>query len=118
GYDTSIGFRGSELSGGQKQRIAIARALLRKPAILLLDEATSALDMESERVVQAALDKAMATAERTSILVAHRLTTVESCDQIVVLQNGQRVEFGSPEALMEAKGAYFALHNADTTAKK
>ncbi|VDL94118.1 unnamed protein product [Schistocephalus solidus] len=118
GYDTQIGFRGSELSGGQKQRIAIARALLRKPAILLLDEATSALDMESERVVQAALDKAMAVGERTSLLVAHRLTTVENCDQIVVLQNGRKVESGSPDALMRAKGAYFALHNADEAVKK
>ncbi|KAL7061425.1 hypothetical protein AAHC03_0895 [Spirometra sp. Aus1] len=113
GYDTSVGFRGSELSGGQKQRIAIARVLLRKPAILLFDEATSALDRESERVVQATLDKTMAAAERTCLMVAHRLTTVEKCHQIVVLQNGIKVESGSPEALMRAEGVYFALHNAN-----
>nr|VZI50749.1 unnamed protein product [Spirometra erinaceieuropaei] len=113
GYDTSVGFRGSELSGGQKQRIAIARALLRKPAILLFDEATSALDRESGRVVQATLDKTMAAAERTCLMVAHRLTTVEKCHQIVVLQNGIKVESGSPEALMRAEGVYFALHNAN-----
>ncbi|EUB64563.1 Multidrug resistance protein [Echinococcus granulosus] len=113
GYETSVGARGSQLSGGQKQRIAIARALIRKPKLLLLDEATSALDNESERIVQAALDEAMAKGGRTSLVVAHRLTTVENCDVIVVLQEGQRVEYGRPAALMQARGVFYTLHNVD-----
>ncbi|KAF8566873.1 hypothetical protein P879_09083 [Paragonimus westermani] len=105
------GQRGSQLSGGQKQRIAIARALLRKPALLLLDEATSALDNESERVVQQALDAAMGS--RTSLVVAHRLSTVQEADLIVVLESGRKIETGPPAALMAAKGAFYALHNAE-----
>ncbi|VDK39426.1 unnamed protein product [Taenia asiatica] len=111
GYDTPVGPRGSRLSGGQKQRIAIARALVRNPRLLVLDEATAALDNESERVVQAALDEAMRRGDRTTLVVAHRLTTVENCDCIVVLENGRCVESGSPAALMEARGAYYSLHN-------
>ncbi|KAL5111333.1 ATP-dependent translocase ABCB1 [Taenia crassiceps] len=113
GYETPVGARGSQLSGGQKQRIAIARALVRKPKLLLLDEATSALDNESERIVQAALDEAMAKGGRTSLVVAHRLTTVENCDVIVVLQEGQRVEYGRPSELMQARGVFYTLHNVD-----
>lgn len=105
------GQSGSRLSGGQKQRIAIARALVRKPKLLLLDEATSALDNESERIVQEALDAA--TGSRTSLVVAHRLTTVEKSDLIVVLEGGRKIEYGPPAALMESKGAFYALHNAD-----
>ncbi len=101
------------MSGGQKQRVAIARAIVRKPRILLLDEATSALDNESERIVQAALDDAMADGSRTSLVVAHRLTTVENCDFIVVLQEGQKVESGPPAALMHARGVFYTLHNVD-----
>ena len=112
-----VGARGSQLSGGQKQRIAIARALIRKPKLLLLDEATSALDNESERIVQAALDEAMAKGERTSLVVAHRLTTVENCDVIVVLQDGQECEIGPPDGLMAAKGIYYTLHNVDAAVK-
>ncbi|KAF8571177.1 hypothetical protein P879_03227 [Paragonimus westermani] len=111
GYQTMAGQRGSQLSGGQKQRIAIARALLRKPALLLLDEATSALDNESERVVQQALDAAMGS--RTSLVVAHRLSTVQEADLIVVLEGGHKIETGPPAALMAAKGAFYALHNAE-----
>ncbi|KAA3682424.1 ATP-binding cassette, subfamily B (MDR/TAP), member 1 [Paragonimus westermani] len=111
GYQTMAGQRGSQLSGGQKQRIAIARALLRKPALLLLDEATSALDNESERVVQQALDAAMGS--RTSLVVAHRLSTVQEADLIVVLESGRKIETGPPAALMAAKGAFYALHNAE-----
>uniref|UniRef100_A0A5K3G0A3 ABC transmembrane type-1 domain-containing protein n=1 Tax=Mesocestoides corti TaxID=53468 RepID=A0A5K3G0A3_MESCO len=118
GYDTQVGLRGSQLSGGQKQRIAIARALIRKPTILLLDEATSALDTESERVVQAALSKAMAKSSRTSMVVAHRLNTVETCDKIVVLKDGFAVESGSPSELMARKGHFHALHNLDGIKKK
>lgn len=111
GYDTPVGSRGSQLSGGQKQRVAIARALIRNPRLLLLDEATAALDNESEQLVQAALDEAMRRGERTTLVVAHRLTTVQNCDLIVVLEEGRDVESGSPAALMRAKGAYYALHN-------
>ncbi|VDL59798.1 unnamed protein product [Hymenolepis diminuta] len=117
GYETPVGARGSQLSGGQKQRIAIARALVRKPALLLLDEATSALDNESERIVQDALDDAMAKGGRTSLVVAHRLTTVENCDVIVVLQEGQECEIGPPESLMALKGIYYQLHNVDAAVK-
>ncbi|KAA0190312.1 ATP binding cassette subfamily B MDR:TAP [Fasciolopsis buskii] len=111
GYETMAGQCGSQLSGGQKQRIAIARALLRKPKLLLLDEATSALDNESERIVQEALDAAMGS--RTSLVVAHRLTTVERSDLIVVLDSGRKIEYGPPAALMEAKGAFYALHSTE-----
>ncbi|KAL7061746.1 hypothetical protein AAHC03_0740 [Spirometra sp. Aus1] len=113
GYETRVGAGGSLLSGGQKQRIAIARALIRKPRLLLLDEATSALDVDSERIVQATLDAAMQEGSRTSLVVAHRLTTVENCNSIVVLANGCKIESGPPHALMQAKGAYYALHNVD-----
>ncbi|KAL5969731.1 ATP-dependent translocase ABCB1 [Taenia solium] len=112
-YETRVGPRGSRLSGGQKQRIAIARALIRDPRLLVLDEATAALDSESERVVQAALDEAMKKGGRTCLVVAHRLTTVEACDLVVVLERGRAVEWGTPNALLEAKGAYYALHNAN-----
>ncbi|KAF5396044.1 hypothetical protein PHET_11144 [Paragonimus heterotremus] len=111
GYRTMAGQRGSQLSGGQKQRIAIARALLRKPTLLLLDEATSALDNESERIVQQALDAAMGS--RTSLVVAHRLSTVQEADLIVVLESGRKIETGPPAALMATKGAFYALHNAE-----
>ena len=88
--------------------------MVRDPPILLLDEATSALDLESERVVQAALDKAVKAKARTSMVVAHRLTTVEACDRIVVLKDGKEVEEGSPSELMAKKGHYYALHNVDS----
>ncbi len=110
-----MGTGGSQLSGGQKQRVAIARALLRKPKLLLLDEATSALDVDSERIVQQTLDEAMQETGggRTSLVVAHQLTTVMNCDEIVVLMGGRQIESGSPQALMHAKGAFYALHNVD-----
>ncbi|CAL8101732.1 unnamed protein product, partial [Calicophoron daubneyi] len=101
GYGTIAGPGGSHLSGGQKQRIAIARALLRKPVLLLLDEATSALDNESERVVQEALDAVVGS--RTSLVIAHRLSTVESADLIVVIDGGRKIEYGPPAALLQAK---------------
>jgi ATP-binding cassette subfamily B (MDR/TAP) protein 1 len=108
GYSTKAGERGVQLSGGQKQRVAIARAVLRNPKILLLDEATSALDVESERVVQQALDKLMQN--RTTIIVAHRLSTIRNADQISVLQDGKIIEQGTHSSLMEnIDGAYFKL---------
>ncbi|KER29540.1 hypothetical protein T265_13344, partial [Opisthorchis viverrini] len=111
GYQTMAGERGSQLSGGQKQRIAIARALVRQPKLLLLDEATSALDTESERIVQSALDEAMGS--RTSVIVAHRLSTVMKSDLIVVLAEGRKIETGPPETLLNLKGAFYALHSAE-----
>ncbi|KAG5451955.1 Multidrug resistance protein 1 [Clonorchis sinensis] len=111
GYQTMAGERGSQLSGGQKQRIAIARALVRQPKLLLLDEATSALDTESERIVQSALDEAMGS--RTSMIVAHRLSTVMKSDLIVVLAEGRKIETGPPETLLNLKGAFYALHSVE-----
>lgn len=108
GYDTNVGERGVQLSGGQKQRIAIARAILKNPKILLLDEATSALDAESERVVQDALDSVMVN--RTTVVVAHRLTTIKNADIIAVVKNGAIAEKGRHEALMKiTDGAYASL---------
>ncbi|CAH8566529.1 unnamed protein product [Schistosoma curassoni] len=110
-YETKVGQRGSKLSGGQKQRIAIARALVRKPVLLVLDEATSALDNESERIVQEALDAAMGS--RTSLVVAHRLSTVVNADLVVVLRDERKIESGPPAALLAKKGAFYALHHME-----
>jgi len=106
-YDTLVGERGIRLSGGQKQRVAIARAILINPKILLLDEATSALDSESEYLVQQALDRVMVG--RTVVVIAHRLSTVRQANQVLVIDNGEMVEKGTHETLLEANGAYAKL---------
>jgi ATP-binding cassette, subfamily B, bacterial MsbA len=105
GYDTLVGERGVKLSGGQRQRVAIARALLKDPRILILDEATSSLDSESEQAVQEALERLMR--ERTTFVIAHRLSTVTGADWIVVLENGGVVEQGTHEALLAQEGGLY-----------
>jgi ATP-binding cassette subfamily B protein len=114
GYDTFLGERGVRLSGGQRQRIAIARAMLKNPPLLLLDEATSALDAESERMVQAALESAMVG--RTTLVIAHRLATVQKADRIVVLDHGGIVEQGTHAALVAQNGVYARLAALQFTA--
>jgi len=111
GYDTTVGERGIKLSGGQRQRIAIARALLRNPRVLILDEATSSLDNESEYAVQQALERLMEG--RTTLVIAHRLTTIERADKIIVLDKGELIEFGTHKELLALGGVYHRLYTRD-----
>ena len=110
GYDTDVGKRGSRLSAGQRQLVAFARAFLADPAVLILDEATSSLDIPSERLVQRALQTILA--DRTAVIIAHRLSTVEIADRVLVLEHGKVLEDGSPRELMAGGGRYAALHQA------
>jgi len=107
GFDTTIGDRGSKLSGGQRQRLTIARAVLKNPPVLLLDEATSALDAESEKLVQNALNKLLTN--RTSIVIAHRFSTIKNADKIVVMKEGNIIEVGNHESLVKKEGEYYKL---------
>lgn len=108
GYDTLVGERGVKLSGGQKQRIAIARVFLKNPPLLILDEATSALDLESEHLIQEALEKL--ASDRTTFIVAHRLSTITHADRIVLIENGEVVEEGAHKQLMQQRGHYYNLY--------
>uniref|UniRef100_H3G8G1 Multidrug resistance protein ABC superfamily n=1 Tax=Phytophthora ramorum TaxID=164328 RepID=H3G8G1_PHYRM len=109
GFQTEVGERGAQLSGGQKQRIAIARAIIKNPAILLLDEATSALDTESERIVQASLDQLLANSHRTTVIIAHRLSTIRNANRIAVHSGGAIVEIGSHDELMKLENGHYRL---------
>jgi subfamily B ATP-binding cassette protein MsbA len=115
-YQTNIGDRGVRLSGGQRQRLCIARALLKNAPILILDEATSALDTESEQMVQKALDNLMV--DRTTFVIAHRLSTVIHADKIIVLENGRIVESGSHKLLLVSNGLYSRLCSQQFGAEK
>jgi ABC-type multidrug transport system fused ATPase/permease subunit len=111
GYDTDVGKRGSRLSAGQRQLITFARAFLADPAVLILDEATSSLDIPSERLVQRALQTVLA--DRTAVIIAHRLSTVQIADRALVVENGQIVEDGPPtELIARTDGRYASLHRA------
>jgi ABC-type multidrug transport system fused ATPase/permease subunit len=111
GYDTDVGKRGDRLSAGQRQLVAFARAFLADPAVLILDEATSSLDVPSERLVQRALGTILS--ERTSVIIAHRLSTVEIADRVLVLEHGTIIEDGTPQELLTREnGRYAALHRA------
>ncbi len=109
GFDTLIGDGGSKLSGGQRQRLGIARALLKNAPILILDEASSALDTESESMIQQALERQTGARDRTIISVAHRLSTIQHADEIIVVDKGRIVERGTHEALFRAGGLYTKL---------
>ncbi|MEO8667434.1 MAG: ATP-binding cassette domain-containing protein, partial [Bauldia sp.] len=109
GYKTEVGERGLKLSGGEKQRVAIARTVLKAPPILILDEATSALDIHTEREIQAALDRV--SADRTTLIIAHRLSTVVHADEIIVLDDGRIVERGTHHELLASRGLYASMWN-------
>jgi ABC-type multidrug transport system fused ATPase/permease subunit len=108
GYDTAVGERGVKLSGGQRQRLAIARVFLKDPALVILDEATSSLDSESERLVEEAMEELLRG--RSTLIIAHRLSTVLRADRVVVLEHGRVVETGSHAELLDAEGTYAKLY--------
>jgi ATP-binding cassette subfamily B protein len=109
-YDTEIGERGVKLSGGQKQRLAIARVFLKNPPIVILDEATSSLDNHTEKLIQESLDRL--AENRTTLIIAHRMSTIKNADKIIVLNNGEVAEIGTHSTLMLRGGLYYNLYNA------
>ena len=116
GYDTPVGERGLKLSGGEKQRVAIARTILKAPPILILDEATSALDTQTEREIQSALDAV--SAGRTTLVIAHRLSTVINADEIIVLRDGEIAERGKHKSLLKQNGLYAEMWSRQREATK
>ncbi|MBR4278868.1 MAG: ATP-binding cassette domain-containing protein, partial [Clostridia bacterium] len=116
GYNTEIGLGKKELSGSEKQRISIARALLRNPKILILDEATAAMDTQTERSIQAALDRL--TKNRTTVIIAHRLSTLRNADNLIAIENGRVAETGTAEELLKQKGVYYKLYKLQAEALK
>ncbi len=115
-YDTVVGFGGKELSGGEKQRVSIARAVLKNPKILILDEATAAMDTQTERQIQQSLTRL--SKGRTTIMIAHRLSTLRDADRLVVIENGKIPESGTAVELLKAKGAYYRLYKMQAEALK
>ncbi len=111
GFDKNVGAKGSQISGGQKQRIAIARAIAKDPQILLLDEATSALDSENEKIVQESLDRIMKG--KTTLVIAHRISTIKDSNVIVVMEEGEIVEAGDFQTLMDKKGYFYRLERGE-----
>jgi ATP-binding cassette subfamily B protein len=107
GYDTMVGIGSRSLSGGERQRVSIARALLLNPSLLILDEATAAMDTETERLISEAIDRV--SAGKTTISIAHRLSTLKNCDYLMAIDNGELAELGSAEELLEKKGIYYKL---------
>ena len=114
GFQRKVGPKGSQLSGGQKQRIAIARAIMKNPSLLILDEATSALDAQNEKIVQESLDRIMAG--KTSVIVAHRISTIKDADNIIVFSDGEIVESGNYQQLTAMKGVFYKLERGMSTA--
>ena len=116
GYDSVLGERGVGLSGGERQRLSIARAVLRNPKMLVFDEATAAVDSETEHLIQDAIEKLISG--RTTIMIAHRLSTLSKANKIVVVDNGEIIECGTPEELMAMKGKYYKLVEIQSMADK